>query len=73
MSRFEKHKYYFVGIGDQEIVLSSLAQHLRPMLLHSWQERRKAVFTDNAQRMKHLFDNLQKKLDEVWTDPVFNV
>lgn len=52
------------GIGDQEIVLSSLAQHLRPMLLHSWQERRKAVFTDNAQRMKHLLDNLQKKLDE---------
>ncbi|KAK1373663.1 E3 UFM1-protein ligase 1-like [Heracleum sosnowskyi] len=52
------------GIGDQEIVLSSLAQHLRPMLLHSWQERRKAVFTDNAQRMKHVLDNLQKKLDE---------
>ncbi|KAL1818915.1 hypothetical protein ACET3Z_013784 [Daucus carota] len=52
------------GIGDQEIVLSSLAQRLRPMLLNSWKERRKAVFTDNTQRMKHILDSLQKKLDE---------
>lgn len=73
VSGSDEQKYFFVGIGDQEIVLSSLAQRLRPMLLNSWKERRKAVFTDNTQRMKHILDSLQKKLDEVCTGPVFDL
>lgn len=35
------------------------------MLLNSLKERRKAAFTQNAQRMKRVFDNLQHKIDEV--------
>ncbi|KAM0044788.1 putative E3 UFM1-protein ligase 1 [Helianthus debilis subsp. tardiflorus] len=49
---------------DQETVLMPLASHLRPMLLNAWNERKKAAFTDNAQKIKRLLDNLQKKLDE---------
>lgn len=52
-------------MDDPEAVLTPLATHLRPMLLHSWMERRKAAFTDNAQKMKRVLDNLQRKLDEV--------
>jgi hypothetical protein len=35
------------------------------MLINSWKERRKALFTENAERIKRLLDNLQRKLDEV--------
>lgn len=55
-------------MDDPETVLAPLANYLRPMLLNSWMERRKAAFTDNAQQMKRLLDNLQRKLDEVMTD-----
>jgi hypothetical protein len=54
-----------VGIDDTQTVLRPLANHLRPMLINSWKERRKALFTENAERMKRLLDNLQRKLDEV--------
>jgi hypothetical protein len=54
-----------VGIDDTQTVLGPLANHLRPMLINSWKERRKALFTENAERMKRLLDNLQRKLDEV--------
>ncbi|KAI7751445.1 hypothetical protein M8C21_001181 [Ambrosia artemisiifolia] len=49
---------------DPETVLMPLASHLRPMLLNAWNERKKAAFTDNAQKIKRVLDNLQKKLDE---------
>ncbi|XP_071715518.1 E3 UFM1-protein ligase 1 homolog [Rutidosis leptorrhynchoides] len=49
---------------DPETVLAPLASHLRPMLINAWNERKKAVFTDNSQKIKHIIDNLQKKLDE---------
>ncbi|KAK4440819.1 E3 UFM1-protein ligase 1 [Sesamum alatum] len=52
------------GMDDPDTVLAPLANHLRPMLLNSWMERRKAAFTENAQKMKRVFDNLQRKLDE---------
>ncbi|XP_060170255.1 E3 UFM1-protein ligase 1 homolog [Lycium barbarum] len=52
------------GLDDPEMILLPLARHLRPLLLNSWKERRKAAFTDNSQNMKKLLDNLQKKLDE---------
>ncbi|XP_042044938.1 E3 UFM1-protein ligase 1 homolog [Salvia splendens] len=54
------------GLDDPETVLAPLAQHLRPMLLNSWMERRKAAFTENAQQMKQLLDDLQRKLDEAF-------
>ncbi|KAJ8551797.1 hypothetical protein K7X08_028240 [Anisodus acutangulus] len=53
-----------LGLDDPEMILLPLARHLRPLLLNSWKERRKAAFTDNSQKMKKLLDNLQKKLDE---------
>ncbi|XP_073149734.1 E3 UFM1-protein ligase 1 homolog isoform X2 [Henckelia pumila] len=49
---------------DPESVLAPLANYLRPMLLNSWMERRKAAFTENSQKMKRVIDNLQRKLDE---------
>lgn len=55
----------FVGMDDPETILRPLANHVRPMLLNSWKERRKVAFTDNAQRMKRVLDNLQRKIDEV--------
>lgn len=54
-----------VGLDDLQTIIRLLANYVRPMLINSWKERRKAVFTENAERMKHLLDNLQKKLDEV--------
>lgn len=54
-----------VGIDDTQTVLRPFANHLRPMLINSWKERRKALFTESAERIKRLLDNLQRKLDEV--------
>lgn len=49
---------------DPETVVVPLANHLRPMLINAWNERKKASLTDNAQKIKRVLDNLQKKLDE---------
>ncbi|PIN23947.1 hypothetical protein CDL12_03327 [Handroanthus impetiginosus] len=52
------------GMDDAESVLAPLVNYLRPMLLNSWMEKRKAAFTENAQKMKRVLDNLQRKFDE---------
>ncbi|XP_020214307.1 E3 UFM1-protein ligase 1 homolog [Cajanus cajan] len=52
------------GIDDPETILRPLANQLRPTIISSWMEKRKALLTNNAERMKRLLDNLQKKLDE---------
>ncbi|KAL2899168.1 E3 UFM1-protein ligase 1-like protein [Bienertia sinuspersici] len=49
---------------EEHDFLKPLAIHLRPMLVNSWNERRKAMLAENSDRMKRVFDNLQKKLDE---------
>ncbi|KAK6142075.1 hypothetical protein DH2020_012177 [Rehmannia glutinosa] len=54
------------GMDDPETILAPLANYLRPMLLNSWMERRKVVFTENAQKMKRVLDDLQRKLDEAF-------
>ncbi|GFQ06362.1 e3 ufm1-protein ligase 1 homolog [Phtheirospermum japonicum] len=54
------------GMDDPETVLAPIANHLRPMLLSSWMERRKAAFTENVQKMKRVLDDLQRKLDEAF-------
>ncbi|XP_041993065.1 E3 UFM1-protein ligase 1 homolog [Salvia splendens] len=54
------------GLDDPETVLAPLANYLRPMLLNSWMERRKAAFTENAQQMKQLHEDLQRMLDEAF-------
>ncbi|XP_052183212.1 E3 UFM1-protein ligase 1 homolog [Diospyros lotus] len=51
---------------DPETILRPLVNHLRPMLLNSWKERKKAAFTENAQGMKRVIDNLQRKIDEAF-------
>ena len=56
---------YVVGIDDPEAIIKPLANHLRPLLLSSWNERRKTLFSESANRMKRLLDDLQKKFDEV--------
>ncbi|OVA03560.1 E3 UFM1-protein ligase 1 [Macleaya cordata] len=50
--------------GLDDTLVRPLANHLRPMLLNALKERRKAMFMENADRMKRLLDDLQKKLDE---------
>ncbi|XP_010685858.2 E3 UFM1-protein ligase 1 homolog isoform X2 [Beta vulgaris subsp. vulgaris] len=52
------------GVDDLDTILKPLANHLRPMLVTSWNERRKAMLAENSDRMKRVLDNLQKKLDE---------
>ncbi|KAL2989466.1 hypothetical protein AAZX31_11G141300 [Glycine max] len=49
---------------DPETILRPLANQLRPTIISSWMEKKKALLTNNAERMKRLLDNLQKKLDE---------
>ncbi|TKY67292.1 E3 UFM1-protein ligase 1-like [Spatholobus suberectus] len=52
------------GVDDPESILRPLANHLRPTIISSWMDKKKALLTNNAERMKRLLDNLQKKLDE---------
>uniref|UniRef100_A0A803PWE6 Uncharacterized protein n=1 Tax=Cannabis sativa TaxID=3483 RepID=A0A803PWE6_CANSA len=52
------------GIDDPETIIRPLANYLRPKLVEFWKQRRKALFTENAEKMKSVLDNLQKKLDE---------
>ncbi|XP_057449095.1 E3 UFM1-protein ligase 1 homolog isoform X2 [Lotus japonicus] len=52
------------GMDDPETILRPLANRLRPTIISSWMEKKKALLADNAERMRHLLDNLQKKLDE---------
>ncbi|KAK7404632.1 hypothetical protein VNO78_05587 [Psophocarpus tetragonolobus] len=49
---------------DPETIIRPLADQLRPTIISSWMEKKKALLTNNAERMKRLLDNLQKKLDE---------
>lgn len=53
------------GVDDPQTILKHLADYLRPMLINYWKDRRKALFTENVEKMKRLLDNLQRKLDEV--------
>ncbi|KAG4198629.1 hypothetical protein ERO13_A05G098800v2 [Gossypium hirsutum] len=52
------------GVDDPQAILKYLADYLRPMLANYLKERRKALFTENVEKMKILLDNLQRKLDE---------
>ncbi|KAK9280318.1 hypothetical protein L1049_014006 [Liquidambar formosana] len=52
------------GMDDPQTILRPLANYLTPMLHNLLKERRKTLFTDNAEKMKRLLDSLQRKLDE---------
>ncbi|GAV71409.1 DUF2042 domain-containing protein [Cephalotus follicularis] len=52
------------GIDNMETILGPLANYMRPRLISFLKERRKALFTENAEIMKRLLDDVQKKLDE---------
>ncbi|XP_050211386.1 E3 UFM1-protein ligase 1 homolog [Mercurialis annua] len=52
------------GVEDLQIILRPLANHMRPMLINFLKERKKALFTENTEKIKRVLDNLQKKLDE---------
>ncbi|KAL5716891.1 hypothetical protein ACHQM5_009999 [Ranunculus cassubicifolius] len=60
------------GVDDLHSVLRPLATHLRPKLLTAWNDKRKALLNENAERMKHLLDNLQKKVDETFLNMQLN-
>ncbi|KAL1215011.1 putative E3 UFM1-protein ligase 1 [Cardamine amara subsp. amara] len=52
------------GMENPDSILKHLADHMKPLLISSLKERRKKIFTENADRMRRLIDDLQKKLDE---------
>ncbi|XP_010426061.1 PREDICTED: E3 UFM1-protein ligase 1 homolog [Camelina sativa] len=52
------------GMENPDSILKHLADHMKPMLINSLKERRKKIFTENADRLRRLIDDLQKKLDE---------
>ncbi|CAH8267614.1 unnamed protein product [Arabidopsis lyrata] len=52
------------GTENPDSILKHLADHMKPMLINSLKERRKKIFSENADRMRRLIDDLQKKLDE---------
>ncbi|PIA52953.1 hypothetical protein AQUCO_01000661v1 [Aquilegia coerulea] len=60
------------GMDDAHSVVRLLATHLRPMLVTSLRERRKALLNENAERMRRLLDNLQKKVDEAFLNMQLN-
>ena len=53
------------GVDDPEKIIRPMANYVRPKLVEVWKQRRNMLFTQNAERMKILLDNLQKKIDEV--------
>uniref|UniRef100_A0A7N0UCQ4 E3 UFM1-protein ligase 1 homolog n=1 Tax=Kalanchoe fedtschenkoi TaxID=63787 RepID=A0A7N0UCQ4_KALFE len=52
------------GMEDPESTLRPVASYLRPKLHNLWKDKRKALFTENIEKIRHVLDNLQKKLDE---------
>ncbi|TXG69795.1 hypothetical protein EZV62_004730 [Acer yangbiense] len=58
------HDFEEQGTDDPQAILRPLANYMRPKLINCLKERRKAFFTENAERMKRLLDNVQKKVDE---------
>ena len=40
--------YNLIGMDDPETILRPLANHLRPTIMASWMEKKKALFTENA-------------------------
>ncbi|KAK8550975.1 hypothetical protein V6N13_119475 [Hibiscus sabdariffa] len=52
------------GVDDPQTIIKYLSDYLRPKLINYWKERRKALFTENVEKMKHLLDAVQRKLDE---------
>ncbi|CAM8879143.1 unnamed protein product [Rhodiola kirilowii] len=52
------------GMEDPESTLRPVASYLRPKLHNAWKDKRKALFTENSDKIRRVIDNLQKKLDE---------
>ncbi|RYR30017.1 hypothetical protein Ahy_B01g054783 [Arachis hypogaea] len=42
----------FIGLDDPETILEPLANKLRPTIISSWMDKRKALLTENADIMK---------------------
>lgn len=49
-------------MDDRGTTLIPLENYLRPTLVTSLDERRKSVLVEYSDRMKHMFDNLQRNL-----------
>ncbi|CAN1283107.1 E3 UFM1-protein ligase 1 homolog [Linum perenne] len=54
----------FPGVEDPQAILKPIANHMRPLLINFLKERRKTLLTENAEQMKRVLNNLQKKLEE---------
>ncbi|KAK4762433.1 hypothetical protein SAY86_008201 [Trapa natans] len=54
------------GIEDPLTALKPLANYLRPLLLNSMKEKWKAILMENANKMKQILDDMQRKVDEAF-------
>uniref|UniRef100_A0A7N0VFX7 E3 UFM1-protein ligase 1-like domain-containing protein n=1 Tax=Kalanchoe fedtschenkoi TaxID=63787 RepID=A0A7N0VFX7_KALFE len=54
------------GMEDPESTLRPVAAYLRPKLNNLWKDRRRALFTENIEKISRMLDALQKKLDEAF-------
>uniref|UniRef100_A0A7N0U045 E3 UFM1-protein ligase 1-like domain-containing protein n=1 Tax=Kalanchoe fedtschenkoi TaxID=63787 RepID=A0A7N0U045_KALFE len=54
------------GMEDPESTLRPVAAYLRPKLNNLWKDRRRALFTENIEKISRVLDALQKKLDEAF-------
>uniref|UniRef100_A0A7N0RA85 E3 UFM1-protein ligase 1 homolog n=1 Tax=Kalanchoe fedtschenkoi TaxID=63787 RepID=A0A7N0RA85_KALFE len=52
------------GMEDPGSTLRPVAAYLRPKLNNLWKDRRRALFTENIEKIRRVLDTLQKKLDE---------
>ncbi|KAI4382356.1 hypothetical protein MLD38_008330 [Melastoma candidum] len=53
-------------VDNTSELLDSFSNYFRPLLMNYMKQKRKAVFTENAERIKRVLDNLQKKVDEAF-------
>ncbi|KAJ3676654.1 hypothetical protein LUZ60_004066 [Juncus effusus] len=56
------------GFEESQVLVRQLASHVRPMLIDSYNKRKKTILSENAEKRKRLLDNLQKYLDEAVLD-----
>lgn len=51
--------------GDEGILVRTLAETLRPIVVSAWSEAKHAIFSAQAEERRRRVDSLQLKIDEV--------
>jgi hypothetical protein len=51
--------------GDEGILVRTLAERLRPIVVSAWVDAKHAIFSAQAEERRRRVDSLQLKIDEV--------